>query len=83
MNTSDLKLLKSRLDKAVRIFCLDGEVIVAKVLFVSENEGDLSYDLISTNRESQYEKLDRQPAYLIRFDDISAVEAADESVIVH
>jgi hypothetical protein len=79
MNASDLELLKSRLDKPVKILCRDGEVLIAKVLFVSESEGDLSYHLISTNRESQYEKLDRQPAYLIPFEEIHSVELVQSS----
>lgn len=47
----------------------------AKVLFVSESEQDLVYDLISTTRESQYEKHDEQPAYSINFEGIKAVDA--------
>lgn len=74
MDNSDLRLLKSHMDGVVRIFCRDGEVLLAKILFLSESERDLTYDLISTNHESQYEKLDSQPAYLIRFDDIERVE---------
>jgi hypothetical protein len=77
MSGSDLSTLKSQVDRVAKIHTLDGEVIVAKILFVSESEEDVIYDLVSTNRESQYEKLDQQPAYRIRFQEISAVEAID------
>jgi hypothetical protein len=77
MSGSDLSTLKSHVDRVAKIHTLDGEVIVAKILFVSESEEDVIYDLVSTNRESQYEKLDQQPAYRIRFEEISAVEAID------
>jgi len=50
--------------------------MLAKVRFVSESEQDLVYDLMSTSKESQYEKHDEQPAYLIKFEDIESVEAA-------
>jgi len=67
-------LLKANVDKLVKINSFDGEVIVAKVHFVSEEDEDVIYDLVSTSRESQYEKLDQQPAYRIRFQDIESVE---------
>ena len=47
-----------------------------RILSVSADERDVVYDLISTSRESQYDKADPQPAYLMKFDDI-------ESVAVH
>ncbi|MGI9071162.1 MAG: hypothetical protein ACR2JB_07545 [Bryobacteraceae bacterium] len=60
-----------------KIHTLDGEVMVAKILFISEYEQDVIYDLVSTSRESQYEKPDKQPAYRIRFEEIGAVEPID------
>jgi hypothetical protein len=75
MNKTDLQLLKSR--AVVRIKCMDGEVILAKVQLVSEEDEDVIYDLVSTTKESRYEKHDEQPAYLIRFEDIESVEPLD------
>ena len=77
MRSSDLSTLKSHVNRVAKIHTLDGEVLMAKILFVSESEEDVIYDLISTNRESQYEKLDQQPAYRIRFEEITAVDAVD------
>jgi hypothetical protein len=75
MTEKDLQTLRDHYDQVVRITTRDGEVMLAKVLFISETEGDLSYDLISTSREAQYEKHDEQPVYLIPFRDIDCVEA--------
>ena len=78
MRKSDIELLKASVDKVIRVHCRDGEVFVGKALSVSEAEQDLIYDLISTSRESQYEKTDQQPAFMIRFDDIDSVESCQE-----
>jgi hypothetical protein len=37
------------------------------------------YDLVCTTKESQYEKHDQQPAYLIRFEGIKRVETFQTS----
>ena len=77
MTQDDIQLLKDRTNGTVRINCTDGEVIIAKVQLVSEEDEDVVYDLISTTKESRYEKHDEQPAYLIKFQDIRSVEAID------
>jgi hypothetical protein len=74
MNARDLETLKANVDRLVRIVSRDGETLVAKVLLVSEEDEDVIYDLISTDRESQYEKLDQQPAYRIGFPEIESVQ---------
>jgi small nuclear ribonucleoprotein (snRNP)-like protein len=80
MNQSDTEQLKENVGRLVRVCCRDGEVFVGRVLSVSELENDLVYDLVTTSREAQYEKADKQPAYLIRFDEIASIEPlpADE-----
>jgi hypothetical protein len=74
MTERDLQVLKENDHKIVRIKTYDGELLLVKVIFVSESENDLIYDLVSTSRESQYEKHDEQPAYRIGFGDIQSVE---------
>jgi small nuclear ribonucleoprotein (snRNP)-like protein len=74
MTEQDLQLLKASVDKVVRIICRDGERMLARVHAVSDEDGDVIYDLVSTTKESQYEKHDEQPAYLIRFENIEHVE---------
>jgi len=71
---SDLQVLKASVDKVIRIICHDGETMLARIHTVSDEDEDVVYDLISTTKESQYEKNDEQPAYLIRFRDIERVE---------
>jgi len=71
---NDLQLLKASVDKLVKITCSDGEILIAKVHAVSDEDEDVIYDLISTTNESHYEKRDEQPAYVIGFRDIERVE---------
>jgi small nuclear ribonucleoprotein (snRNP)-like protein len=74
MTISHIELLKASVDKLIRVHCRDGETFIGRILSVSADERDVVYDLVSTSRESQYEKADRQPAYLIKFDDIESVD---------
>lgn len=74
MTERDLQVLKANIDNVVRIFCDNGEIILAKVHAISDEDQDVIYDLVSTTRLSQYEKHDEQPAYLIKFENIEHVE---------
>ncbi|MBS1839378.1 MAG: hypothetical protein JSS69_19000 [Acidobacteria bacterium] len=74
MNTTDAEILKASVGKTLKITTYDGETLMAKVVLVSEEDADLIYELILTNRESQYEKFDEQPAYRIGFNEIEGVE---------
>ena len=78
MNENDLRLLKSSVDKLVKIHCFDGEVLVAKVLFVWDEYGDVSYDIVSSTRTDRYEKYGLKGAYTISFQDIASVEAVSK-----
>jgi small nuclear ribonucleoprotein (snRNP)-like protein len=72
---SDLQVLKESIDKLVKITCSDGEILLAKVHAVSDEDEDVVYELVATTKESHYEKRDEQPAYLIAFRDIERVES--------
>ena len=74
MTEADLLVLKGSVDKTVRIICSDGEILTATIHAVSDEDQDVICDLISTTKESNYEKRDEQPAYLIHFHDIERVE---------
>ncbi len=80
MTERDLQVLKASIDKVIRIVCYDGEVMLAKVHAISDEDQDVIYDLVSTTKPSQYEKHDEQPAYLIKFKDIEYVEPFRDSV---
>ena len=75
MNAKDLETLRANIDKVVKITTYDGELLLAKVVLVSEEDADVIYELVSTNRESRYEKFDVQPAYATQFKDIESVES--------
>ncbi len=78
MNQKDIETLKQNDNGLVRLTTCDGEVMIARVRFVSDSNQDLIYDLVSTTKESQYEKHDEQPAYCIDFKDIKSVEAVTD-----
>lgn len=78
MKEEDIELLKASIDKVVRIVCRDGERLLAKVHAVSEEDEDIIYDLISTTKESHYEKHDEQPAYLLTFESVERVESVGD-----
>ncbi|HET9839873.1 MAG TPA: hypothetical protein VFR84_16720 [Candidatus Angelobacter sp.] len=77
MTEHDLQLLKANIDKTLRIRFRDGETSLIRVNLISDEDRDVIYDLISTDKESTYEKLDVQPAYRAEFDDIVSVEAVE------
>lgn len=58
--------------------CKDGEQIIARIVVVSEEDEDVIYELLSTNMESHYEKLDEEPGgYLVPFKEIDYVESLE------
>lgn len=75
MDERDLEILKQQIDAHVRINLFDGESFVAKVLFVSEGERDVIYDLLETNRPSKYKEDPPETAYRVMFSYIESVEA--------
>jgi hypothetical protein len=74
MTTADLEILRANVDKVIKIISRDGEALLVKVVLVSDDDQDVVYELVSTTRESQYEKFDEQPAYRITFQEIESVE---------
>ncbi|HXE90963.1 MAG TPA: hypothetical protein VNK82_08385 [Terriglobales bacterium] len=74
MTSEDARLLQCSINNVVRLHCTDGEVIVGKIDTVDVEDGEVVYEMLSTTDESKYEKFDRQPAYLIRFQEIVSVE---------
>lgn len=78
MTESDIEMLKANDLRVVRLYLDDGEVVTAKVLFVSETEQDVIVQLISSTKIARYEKSDIQPAFQYLFKDIVRVEATSE-----
>jgi len=66
MTEADVRILKENNGKQVGVRCMDGEIMKIKVISASESEGDVVYDLISTNKPERY-------AHLTKFDEIDTV----------
>jgi hypothetical protein len=79
MNENDLRLLKSSVDKLVKVHCFDGEILVAKILVVWDEYEDVSFDVVSTNRADKYEKYGPEAAHTLKFQDIASVEDASNA----
>ena len=74
MTDDEVKFLKQHDQQIVRLHLKDGEVVKAKILFVSETEQDVIVDLISSTNIARYQKDDVQPAFEYLFEDISWIE---------
>lgn len=74
MDALAVQFLKSRIDLLAKLTCYDGEIMVVKVLTLSEDDQEVVYDLIETNRDQDFDN-GQQPAFLIRFEDIASAEA--------
>ncbi len=81
MRESDIAVLQQSEDKLVRLYCTDGEQLVAKIILADMQNEEIVFELISTTDESKYEKFDRQPAYLIHFQDITSIEPVESGRI--
>lgn len=77
MTENDLQILRDYDQRVVRLHLNDGEIVTAKVLFVSETEQDVIVDLLSSTKLDRYPKDDVQPAFQYAFKDIVSVEPAD------
>lgn len=77
MTPEQIETLKANVDKVIRITAKDGEVLVVRLILVGEEEGDIIYDLMGTNRPDKYERLDVQPAFSLPFRAIERVEPCD------
>jgi len=73
MTTADLAVLSANVGNTLRILCRDGESLVVKVILVSEEEGDVIYDLVSSSVPSRYQTIDPHPAYRLSFGEIESV----------
>jgi hypothetical protein len=79
MTPEAIVLLQQSIGKMVRLTRPDGEVILAKVIIVDPLDEEIVFNMLSTSEESKYEKFDREPAYLLYFNDISTVNAVTDS----
>ena len=78
MTDSEIQCLKDNIDKAVEIQTIEGEQLIAKVLFVTHdqehNEHDMLYEVVSSNMIQSYAHLDNAGGYVLDFDKILSVK---------
>lgn len=78
MTSAEIELVKANCGKRMEIRCADGEVMQVHVVFVSESEGDVIYDLISSNKEDRYSGRSGGEAYSTPFNEIDSVRVLGE-----
>ena len=74
MDAKDLEVLKAGIGRCVVLHCMDGEIIVAEVFSVSDEDQDIIFDFVSSNRPEPYRKTCEKAAYLIPMSEVSSVE---------
>jgi hypothetical protein len=74
MTREAIDFLRKSEGNVIQLICTDGEVLVAKILDVSLEHGDVVYDLVKTNMPERYPKHDVQPAFSTPFDQIVSAE---------
>ncbi|MGH9396159.1 MAG: hypothetical protein ACRD18_04840 [Terriglobia bacterium] len=76
MLSDDFERLRGFEGQIVRVTSTEGEVMVAKVLSVSEEHLDVVVDVLSTNQPERYERLGKkytEGAWAIPFEFIASV----------
>jgi len=77
MTDSEIQCLKDSIGTVVEIETTNGEVLVARVLFVFHDgecgEHELFYEVVSSNK--QYKNLDSAGGYALDFEQILSVKA--------
>ncbi len=76
MTKDDVAILRRSIDKRVIICFTDGEIITAIVDSVDENDGEVVYQMLSTNQVDKpaYAEHGLGAPYLLRFGDVEHVE---------
>lgn len=67
-----LENLKLCLNSRVKLCFRDGEVLIADLDFVVEDEDAIVFDLVASNRPHKYEKSDKRPHISARISDVTA-----------
>ncbi len=77
MTENEIQCLKDNVDKSVEIETVEGERLIAKVLFVMHSEEydehELLYEVVSSNKLDTYRHLEDAGGYTLDFSKILAV----------
>jgi hypothetical protein len=75
---SEIQCLKDNIDKTVEIQTIDGERLIAKVLFVTHDqeydEHEVLYEVVSSNMIQSYAHLENVGGHVLDFEKILSVE---------
>jgi uncharacterized membrane protein YkvI len=78
MTDTDIQCLKDNVDKMVEIQTVDGELLIAKIVFVTHckeyDEHDVHYEVVSSNMMDWYVKNHAAGGYVLDFDKIVSVK---------
>lgn len=78
MTEADIQCLQNHTDGLVEIRTIDGECLIAKILFVTHNdeydEHDVLYELVSSNQADWYAHHGSSGAFVLGFDRIASVK---------
>ncbi len=75
MDLTDVEALKAGIGKQVVLGFRDGEVTLAEPHVISDEDSDIFYDVVSTNRPERYAKAGA--AYLASLSDIDVVAGTE------
>ena len=78
MRPEELKALNRALGGQARILTRRGEVLIATILLVDEEFGDVLYGLVSTNQPERYSGREKN-SFCVPFEDIVAVEELEQA----
>ena len=74
MTNADIQYLKDNIDRLVQIKTIDGECLVARILFVThdgeQNEHDILYQIVSSNMIDWYVQHRTSAGYVLDFERI-------------
>lgn len=83
MTEAEILCLKNNINKLVEIHTIDGECLIAKILFVTHNEEydehDLLYEVVSSTRMDWYLKHPDSGGFVLDFDRIVSVRPAEQT----
>jgi small nuclear ribonucleoprotein (snRNP)-like protein len=69
-----LEKLKTCVDSRVKLTFRDGEVLIANLRFVLEEENLIVFDLVRSNRPDKYERSDERPAISTTISEVTECE---------
>lgn len=76
--TDVLEKLKMCVDSRVKLTFRDGEVLIADLDFVLEDENMIVFDLVTSNRPDKYERSDKRPHISAAISDVTECERVSE-----